>query len=165
MGIGAGGKIMQQIEEDENDSRMWDLANSKMLNVQIINSVDFHNITGFPPPPTPIDAQTYADQGLPFYKLYQAKSSKVTGAFDGIKGVVQAESEQVNVSSFDPEADIKQKSSMRRERKYPEEPIEIPIKMLDIDDTLPPFKSINEPDHEWDESEVEFWLNSIKSVD
>jgi len=33
LGMGAGGLISQHIEPDENDPRIWDVANSKMLNI------------------------------------------------------------------------------------------------------------------------------------
>jgi hypothetical protein len=59
LGIGAGGTIIQHIERDENDPRIWDVANSKILNVQIIDSTTFRLVTRLNPPETPISAQTY----------------------------------------------------------------------------------------------------------
>ena len=46
----------------------------------------FQQVTGKAPPPTPISAKTYADQGLPFYKIYGEKST-IKGDFNGIKTV------------------------------------------------------------------------------
>ena len=66
LGIGGGGLISQHIEPDDDDQRIWDVANSKMLNVHLINSNDFYLITGSPPPPTPVDALTYHAQNLSF---------------------------------------------------------------------------------------------------
>jgi len=40
--------------------------------VHIINSEQFRQVTGFDPPPSPIDAQTYIEFGLPWFELYDA---------------------------------------------------------------------------------------------
>ncbi len=161
LGIGAGGKILQNIEEDENDAGIWDIAGSKILNVQIINSIDFHNMTGLSPPPTPIDAQTYADEGLPFYDLYREKESKIRGAFDGVKAVVEIESEFARTAGFHSMVEPKESYDVEERVQYPEQPINVPIVMLDVDDTVPLFKSVNAPDDEWDEEESEeVWKGS-----
>ena len=46
----------------------------------------FQQVTGKAPPSTPISAKTYADQGLPFYKIY-GETSSIKGDFNGIKSV------------------------------------------------------------------------------
>lgn len=150
MGIGAGGKIIQNIEEDENDASIWDIAGSKMLNVQIVDSVDFHNMTGLPPPPTPINAQTYANESLPFYDRYREKESKISGAFEGVKGVVEIGTDFGGAASVDSEADAEQVNNTHEMVQYPESSIHVPVVMLDVDDNVPPFKSVHESDDEWD---------------
>lgn len=46
LSIGAGGSIEQHIERDRNDPRMWDVANSKIFNIQLIDARTFKLVTG-----------------------------------------------------------------------------------------------------------------------
>ena len=85
--VGAGGTIKQEIAEDHHNPRIWDIANAKLLSIQIVNSASFEQITGMLAPPTPIDARTYAKQKLPFYELYNETPSTVGGAFAHIQPV------------------------------------------------------------------------------
>ena len=165
MGLGAGGKIKQYIVEDENDARLWDVANYKILNVQIINSVDFHIVTGVRPLPTPIDARTYADEGLPFFKSYREKSSTVSGAFDDIKGVVETEASHPGSTSYYSEAEYGAFSSTKASIQFPEQSIDVPIKMLDVDDTVPAFESVNAHNGEKDswQTEKDSWQSEEDS--
>jgi hypothetical protein len=48
LSIGAGGSIIQHIERDENNPRIWDVAN-----IQIIDSTTFRSLTGLEPPKSP----------------------------------------------------------------------------------------------------------------
>ena len=106
-------------------------------------------MTGLPPPATPITAQTYADKGLPFFDSYREKTSKVSGAFEGVRGVVEVEAEQATSgeSESEEEADgLDKKGGIR----YPEKSLNLPIVMLDVDDTVPPFRSVNDMSNdEW----------------
>lgn len=54
--------------------------------MQILNSELFQQVTGKVPSTTPISAKIYADQGLPFYKIY-GETSTVKGDFTEIKFV------------------------------------------------------------------------------
>ena len=90
LGLGIGGKIRQQIEKDEEDPRIWDVANSQLLNIQIINAFDFFALTGIAPPPTPINEYTYAEHGLPFYEHYRDTPALDIGdAFKNVQSVGQ----------------------------------------------------------------------------
>lgn len=86
LGIAPGGLIKQTIVADPYASDSWEPERSISFNVQILNSELFHQVTGQAPPPTPITAQTYADHGLPFFKLYEEKSG-IEGDFKGVKSV------------------------------------------------------------------------------
>jgi hypothetical protein len=89
MGISAGGLIRQQIFADTNASRSWDLASSTLVNIQILNSVAYESLTSMLAPPSPIDANTYLRQGIPFYELFNERLSAVAGAepFTAIRSV------------------------------------------------------------------------------
>lgn len=88
MGVAPGGLIKQCVLKDRYLASIWDRDSSICFNVQILNSAMFQQVTGQAPPPTPITAKTYADQGLPFYKMYGEKST-IRGDFDGIKSVME----------------------------------------------------------------------------
>lgn len=84
---------MQHIEEDTNDPRIWDVANSKILNIQIVDSHTFQLVTGLNPPASPITADMYHRLGLPFFRAWrdEAKGPGVTAPpwSAGIKGVAE----------------------------------------------------------------------------
>ncbi|GKT08824.1 hypothetical protein [Desulforhabdus sp. TSK] len=70
MGLGAGGVMKQKIYPDPYGIDVWDEGNYGRISVHILNSAQFTEITGFNPPATPIDAQTYTRYGLPWFGLY-----------------------------------------------------------------------------------------------
>lgn len=86
LGVAPGGLIKQCILEDTNRPEIWERDRTVCFNVQILNSDTFQQVTGKAPPSTPISAKTYADQGLPFYKIY-GEMSAVKGGFNGLKSV------------------------------------------------------------------------------
>jgi hypothetical protein len=101
MGIAPGGLIKQCIIGDKHPSSAWDSERTVMFNVQILNSELFHAVTGKSPPKSPISAKTYAQHGLPFYKIYEEKSS-IMGNFQNLKSITELD-------------DIKDKSGTRNE--------------------------------------------------
>lgn len=46
LSIGPGGSISQEIHADTSNPRLWDVANSRILYVHIVNSNEFESITG-----------------------------------------------------------------------------------------------------------------------
>jgi len=87
MGIAAGGLINQCILPDNNPASFWERDNSICFNVQILNTIAFRNVTGMEAPETPISAATYAEEGKPFFKIYEEKSTVEKGQFGDIKSV------------------------------------------------------------------------------
>jgi hypothetical protein len=100
LSVAAGGTITQSIEEDTNDPRIWDVTNSKLLNIQLINSTSFERITGIVAPPTPVSAEIYASQGLPFYEIYQEKPSNVSGDFSKVRTLSTLDAQRECQQSF-----------------------------------------------------------------
>ncbi|KAJ6020838.1 polyubiquitin [Penicillium herquei] len=49
LGIGAGGNIIQDIYRDTSDARLWDVGNSKILNIHTINASSFEEFTSMIP--------------------------------------------------------------------------------------------------------------------
>jgi hypothetical protein len=77
MGLGAGGVMKQKIYPDPYGIDVWDQDNYGQVFVHIVNSTAFFEITGLKPPPTPIDAKTYAHYGLPWFDLYDEAKGDV----------------------------------------------------------------------------------------
>ncbi|KIW82329.1 hypothetical protein Z517_05356 [Fonsecaea pedrosoi CBS 271.37] len=79
MGIAAGGNIEQRIHKTATVA----------FNVQILNANAFESVTGLPRPETPITMETYAELGLPFFKLYEEDLGDVVvhGPLDKVKSI------------------------------------------------------------------------------
>jgi hypothetical protein len=178
LGVGAGGSIMQHIERDENDPRIWDVTNSKILNVQIIDTTTFKLVTGLNPPETRITTQTYKQMGLPFYKLWrdEGKEDGVAGVWGGLMGVAEVASKKMKrKEKYIPPASAgsgkwgllkteawgplgSEEESVEGEGGFKEQSFDFPIVLLDVDDTLPRFRSVAEPeesDEVWEDMEMD----------
>ncbi len=70
MGLGAGGRMRQSIYPDPYGTDTWDQQNTGRVFVHLVNSMMFRDITGQEPPPTPINARSYTQAGLPWFDLY-----------------------------------------------------------------------------------------------
>ena len=98
VGIAAGGLIEQNIVQD-NGTHCWDVSQTKVINVQILNSLRYEQITGNPPHDPSIDAFTYVKHGYPFFKLYE-EPTDVTGDFSLLQSVAKLDG--VNEESLGP---------------------------------------------------------------
>ncbi len=70
MGLGAGGQIRQKVYADPHGVEAWDADNRGRLNVHLVNSDQYRELTGKLPPPSPVDAKAYVEHGLPWFDLY-----------------------------------------------------------------------------------------------
>ncbi|KAH7176746.1 hypothetical protein EDB81DRAFT_632596, partial [Dactylonectria macrodidyma] len=179
LGIGAGGNIAQHIERDAHDPAIWDVASSKLLNIQIIDSTTFRSVTGLSPPETPISAQTYQQLGLPFFKLWrdEAKEDGVAGRWGDLKGVAEVASQNAKrgekqaalMSQRDARLGLLKSGAWGRigtdgpaatieDEGFKEETLNFPVVLLDVDATVPSFKSIQAEHYdegEWSSSDDE----------
>jgi Holliday junction DNA helicase RuvB subunit len=71
MGIGAGGRIKQQIIEDPYGPESWDESAFREVAIHIVNSAVYKQITGLEPPPSPISVAHYQSRGIPWYSDYK----------------------------------------------------------------------------------------------
>ncbi|KAF2006172.1 integral membrane protein [Amniculicola lignicola CBS 123094] len=94
MSIAAGGQIKQVIYKDDNTAD-WLPERTTVFNVQVLNSVNYREVTGGDPPPTPIDAETYKMHGLPFFDLY-AEPTGIVGDFSNVKSVAEIDEANEN---------------------------------------------------------------------
>ena len=77
MTLGAGGNLGQNIEKTE-DKRLWDWGASKLINIQILNSVAFKEFTGASPV-TPISFREYVTAKIPFYSFLSVSEDSLIG--------------------------------------------------------------------------------------
>ena len=88
MGLGAGGKMKQDIEKDTFNPEDWDLTTSSRCFVHLANSHTWQAITGSKPPNEPPTAKRYADYGLPWFDYYSdGPAVEGSDALSGIKSV------------------------------------------------------------------------------
>jgi hypothetical protein len=77
MALGPGGRMRQKIYPDPHGTEVWDPDNYGQATVVLVAAEHFALLTGRPPPPTPIDAGTYARAGLPWFELADAAADTV----------------------------------------------------------------------------------------
>jgi hypothetical protein len=86
MGLGAGGTLRQKIYPDEYGLDTWDPEQRGGVVIHILNSAWYRELLGIEPPPSPVDAATYAQYGLPWFDLYDESRATLAGA-DRLRGV------------------------------------------------------------------------------
>lgn len=175
LSVGAGGNIVQHIERDHNDARMWDVASSKLLNVQLIDSRTFKLVTGHEPPESPITLETYKGMGLPFYHLRRDEGEEgVAGSWGFIMGSKEVVSKKMkqkqDAASYNsgsaPPTDAgnwglikpgtwgkldNEEEGAGEAAGLSDPSFEVPVILLDVDDTIPKFKSVVEAEYGgWD---------------
>ncbi|KAK1984817.1 integral membrane protein [Colletotrichum cereale] len=101
MGLAAGGLIKQTIEADTHPADVWDVEASLMMNIQILDVESFCVVTGQPAPDTPVDAQSYAHRGYPFFEIWGEEKSGIKGDFAEVRSVAQIEAERARAEGKD----------------------------------------------------------------
>ena len=86
MGLAPGGRMRQEIYEDEYGLDAWDQRHPARCFITIANSAQWKAITGERPPIEPPTAQQYTEAGLPWYDYYDADHEAVSGS-DILKSV------------------------------------------------------------------------------
>lgn len=96
MGLGAGGKMKQEIYRDEYGIDTWDTDSTGRVIVHIANSMAWRDITGEEPPPTPISASLYTEYGFPWFDLYDEDKTNIKGSdvLGGVKTVKEIDKEK-----------------------------------------------------------------------
>lgn len=86
MGLAPGGRITQEIYEDERPLSHWDQRFGSRVFVHLLNSLDWARITGEAAPSTPITLEAYREAGIPWFDHYREDLSAVPGG-SGLKGI------------------------------------------------------------------------------
>jgi hypothetical protein len=89
MGLGAGGKMRQEIYKDRRLVADWDMDITSRCFVHLCNSEVWKKITGQNPPSEPFTAKDYAKYKLPWFDYYRddLKALKGATAFHKLKTV------------------------------------------------------------------------------
>ena len=80
MGLAPGGRMKQEIYDDDYGLDAWDQRHPSKCFVTIANSTTWLAITGEVPPTTPPSASDYTDAGLPWFELFDADARALEGA-------------------------------------------------------------------------------------
>jgi hypothetical protein len=70
LGLGAGGRVRQEIYADEHGIDTWQPTATARARIELVDALDFTAMTGFPVHDTPINADLYTRHGLPWFDLY-----------------------------------------------------------------------------------------------
>ena len=89
MGLGAGGRMRQQIFEDPYSPEDWDMQQTSRCFVHLCDALLCREITGENPPQTPVTAREYERAGLPWFDFYRDDLAVLEGSktLAGIKSV------------------------------------------------------------------------------
>ena len=77
MGLGAGGRMRQEIYADERKKGGYDPDRSWRVFVHLCSAAQWTAITGEAAPATPVDREAYVHAGLPWFDYYDADSTDV----------------------------------------------------------------------------------------
>ena len=91
MGLGAGGKMRQEIYQDPYDFADWDQTLPRRCFVHLCNSLVWREITGTNPPHPPLTAKEYQQAGIPWFDYYRDDLKPLKGSkrLAGVKSVAQ----------------------------------------------------------------------------
>ena len=91
MGLAPGGRMKQDIYEDEYKLDEWDLEHSSRCFVHICNSMVWHQLTGERPPTVPPTAKAYTKAGLPWFDYYDDGLNALKGSpvLEKLKSIAQ----------------------------------------------------------------------------
>ena len=135
MGIAPGGLIKQCILSDNYPPSIWEPERGIGFNVQVLNSELFRQVTDMDPPDTPITAATYAEQGLPFFEIYD-ETSTIKGDFAGVNSVKAIDKAKAKAAG------------KRGSEVHDEPPIKNPIVLLNPDGGSITFRPVSELEKE-----------------
>jgi len=72
MGLGAGGRMRQEVYVDDRPLVDYDESGARRVFVHLCSAAQWAAITGEVPPPTPVDRDAYVRAGLPWFDYYDA---------------------------------------------------------------------------------------------
>ena len=91
MGLAPGGRMRQEIYDDDFGLDVWDERHSSRCFVTIANSMQWLAITGEHPPTNPPTTREYTEAGLPWFDYYGGDREVISGSesLAGLKTVAE----------------------------------------------------------------------------
>lgn len=91
MGVGAGGKMKQEIFKDPHGMDVWQRSQKARCFVHLANSMAWEAITGKKPPATPVTADVYTRHGYPWFDYYDESQTALEGTekLAGLKSIMR----------------------------------------------------------------------------
>jgi hypothetical protein len=91
MGLGAGGKMRQEIYADPHGVDAWDTTRTRRCFIHLCNSLSWREITGDNPPYPPFTAREYQRARLPWFDYYRDDLAVLDGSpiLQKVKSVAQ----------------------------------------------------------------------------
>jgi hypothetical protein len=91
MGLGAGGKMRQEIYQDPHKFADWDQTQTRRCFVHLCNSLVWRQVTGANPPHPPLTAKEYQQARIPWFDYYRDDLKPLKGSkrLAGVKSVAQ----------------------------------------------------------------------------
>lgn len=80
MGLAPGGLMKQEIYDDEYGIDVWDTDNASRCYVHIMNSEQYHHVTGSQAPYKSPTAKEYTNAGLPWFDYYDEGKKSLPGS-------------------------------------------------------------------------------------
>ena len=89
MGLGAGGRMRQEVFRDERPATDWREEPSGRVYVHLATAPQWRAVTGEAAPPSPVDRAAYNAAGLPWFDYYDADGDDLAaaGPLSGVKPV------------------------------------------------------------------------------
>lgn len=89
MGLGAGGRMEQEVYADDRSLEDYDPSRAQRVFVHLCSAAQWTAITGEVPPPTPVDREAYVHAGLPWFDYYDADATDLPASsiLSGVKTV------------------------------------------------------------------------------
>lgn len=102
VGLGAGGRMKQEIVADPHGVAVWDISQISRCFVHLCLADDWQRLTGTQPPQQPPTAADYAKAGLPWFVFDDGQPS-VAGetALSGVKTVSTLAAEKIGLQLHD----------------------------------------------------------------
>lgn len=80
MGLAPGGRMRQEIMEDDYKLEDWDTENTSRCFIHLCNSMVWRQITGAEPPTVPPTAKEYAKARMPWFEYYDDACKPLPGS-------------------------------------------------------------------------------------
>lgn len=80
MGLGAGGRMRQEVYADDHGIDTWERAPARTVRVELVDALAFEALTGIAVPGPPVDATTYTSHGLPWFDLLAPTKQDIAAA-------------------------------------------------------------------------------------